>query len=507
MLSGRRELALQVLDLVYSPGTDQDGELADALRDAGNTIVASNAELVRKPKSRLLEIAASTAPVPTVAAVATVGLANISPDPSDGVVRSLPLVVEEGAGGRLTPALSLAALARVENLSGPIILRSGGVQLGNRLIPTGRLGLFEVNYSAALKPGGDRLSYVSAIDVIQGRFDPADLRGRIAVVGVVDPALGDHHLAPDDKVGGIPGVYIHANALNTMLTNSYLSPADRPYTLAWVLALALIVSMATQFLPVSSAAAATGAGAVGYVFFAFARFDGGLIVDLVYPNLAMAVAYVGTLGLRYGSEARQRRRLATVLSQYVPPQVARHLLDRRGTGELPTGTITFLFTDVVGSTSAWESHPRLMSEAMRRHDALVERAVTDNGGAVVRPRGEGDSRFAVFVVPHEAVAAAADLALSFATEKWPTPSPVRLRTALHTGEADLREGDYYGSPVNRCARIRSVAEPGQVLLSQATVALVAEQLPAGTTVRHLGPRELKDLAQPEEILRAVHHRP
>src|SRR5918997_5496707 len=166
---------------------------------------------------------------------------------------------------------------------------------------------------------------------------------------------------------------------------------------------------------------------------------------------------------------------------------------------LPTGTVTFLFTDVEGSTRLWEQHPEPMGTALARHDALIEGIVDDHGGALVRPRGEGDSRFAVFARATDAVAAAADVQRALYHEPWPTPTPLRVRMALHTGEADLRAGDYYGAAVNRCARLRAAAHGGQTLLSQATYDLVRDHPPAGVALTDLGEHRLKDLARPERV--------
>src|ERR687885_1500379 len=125
--------------------------------------------------------------------------------------------------------------------------------------------------------------------------------------------------------------------------------------------------------------------------------------------------------------------------------------------DLPTGTVTFLFTDIEGSTALGEHHPEAMRAALTRHDALVEGIMAAHDGHVVRPRGEGDSRFAVFARATDAVVAAAALQQALHGEPWPTPTPLRVRMALHTGEADLRTGDYYGAAVNRCARLRAAA--------------------------------------------------
>ncbi len=170
---------------------------------------------------------------------------------------------------------------------------------------------------------------------------------------------------------------------------------------------------------------------------------------------------------------------------------------------LPEGTVTFLFTDVAGSTRLWEEHPDAAGAALVRHDALIEGLVARHDGAVVRPRGEGDSRFAVFPRATDALAAAAAILRAFDAEPWPMPTSLRVRLALHTGEADLRAGDYYGTAVNRCARLRALAHPDQALLSLAAQELVRDALPPGVTLRDLGEHYLKDLARPERVFQLV----
>src|SRR6478672_6341791 len=166
---------------------------------------------------------------------------------------------------------------------------------------------------------------------------------------------------------------------------------------------------------------------------------------------------------------------------------------------LPSGTVTFLFTDIEGSTGLWEQHPERARTAMARHDEIVNDVVSRHAGMLVRPRGEGDSRFAVFRRATDAVTGAAALQEALYAEQWPTQVPLRVRIALHTGEADLRDGDYYGTAVNRCARLRSAAHGGQTLLSGVTYDLVRDELPAGVELRDLGEHNLKDLQRPEHI--------
>jgi predicted ATPase/class 3 adenylate cyclase len=171
--------------------------------------------------------------------------------------------------------------------------------------------------------------------------------------------------------------------------------------------------------------------------------------------------------------------------------------------DLPTGTVTFLLSDVESSTRLWEQDPAAMRHALAQHDALIEDQVGRQGGVVVRPRGEADSRFAVFRHAAEALGAAAAVQEALHTEPWAVALGLRVRMALHTGDADLRAGDYYGGAVNRCARLRSIAHGGQTLLSRATHDLAQDALPPGVSLRALGEHRLADLQRPEQVYQVV----
>ena len=169
---------------------------------------------------------------------------------------------------------------------------------------------------------------------------------------------------------------------------------------------------------------------------------------------------------------------------------------RRSEGELPSGTVTFLLTDVEGSTALWEQAPEPMRAGARPPRCAVRSDGPAHGGVHIRPRGEGDSRFAVFASAPTLCAAALAIQQTLAAEPWPTPRPISVRIGLHTGEAELRDGDYYGSAVNRCARLRNIGHGGQTLLSEATAVLVRDGLSAETSLPDLGEHRLKDLTRP-----------
>lgn len=166
---------------------------------------------------------------------------------------------------------------------------------------------------------------------------------------------------------------------------------------------------------------------------------------------------------------------------------------------LPQGIVTFLLTDIESSTRLWEGDPERMAAAVARHDALAGRLIAQRDGIVVKSRGEGDSLFAVFARPTDGVLAAYDLQKSFQAEPWSTPQPLLVRMAIHIGEAELRDGDYFGSTVNRCARLRAVGSGGQILVSQAVREVVRDALPSFLGFRDLGEHRLRDLTRPERV--------
>ncbi|WP_197746535.1 BTAD domain-containing putative transcriptional regulator [Mycobacterium cookii] len=161
--------------------------------------------------------------------------------------------------------------------------------------------------------------------------------------------------------------------------------------------------------------------------------------------------------------------------------------------------VTFLLTDIEGSTATWEADADAMAVALARHDELAEQVVTSRGGRLIKTRGEGDATFSVFERPSAAAAAAMELQDAITHEQWGLRAPMRIRIALHTGEVELRDGDYFGRAVNRAARLRSLAVGGQILCSGATAELVIDSLPDDVVLADLGMRQLKNLARPEHV--------
>jgi class 3 adenylate cyclase len=164
----------------------------------------------------------------------------------------------------------------------------------------------------------------------------------------------------------------------------------------------------------------------------------------------------------------------------------------------PTGTVTFLFTDIEGSTKMWEGSPEAMRIALARHDEILREAIEARRGYVFKTLG--DAFCTVFTTAQDALEAALAAQRALVSEAWSEEiGSLRVRMALHTGAAEERGGDYFGPPLNRVARLLSAGHGGQILLSLAAQELVREQLPEETALRGLGEWRLKDLFRPERV--------
>ena len=167
----------------------------------------------------------------------------------------------------------------------------------------------------------------------------------------------------------------------------------------------------------------------------------------------------------------------------------------------PTGTVTFLFTDIEGSTQRWDEFPNATRAALERHDVLMREVVADEGGYVFKT--VGDAYCAAFATAGAGLTAAIEAQRVITAEDWSAFGkgfdPLLVRMGLHTGEATERDGDYFGQPVNRVARLESAGHGGQVLLSGVTAGIVREHLPDGIDLRDRREHRLKDLRHSEHI--------
>jgi class 3 adenylate cyclase len=175
--------------------------------------------------------------------------------------------------------------------------------------------------------------------------------------------------------------------------------------------------------------------------------------------------------------------------------------ERSPRGQLPSGTVSFAFTDIEGSTVRWDRDRAAMQDAVRRHDAIMRAAIADHDGYVFKTIG--DAFCAAFWRPEDAVAAMLAAQHALEAEDFSVVDGIRVRAAVHTGTADERDGDYFGPVVNRVARLLSIGHGGQLLVTGVVESLTASLLPAHAMLRDLGVHRLKDLSAPEHVFEVV----
>jgi predicted ATPase/class 3 adenylate cyclase len=167
----------------------------------------------------------------------------------------------------------------------------------------------------------------------------------------------------------------------------------------------------------------------------------------------------------------------------------------------PSGTVTFLFSDIEGSTARWDRDSDIMAAALERHDALMRAALEARGAYIFKT--VGDAFCAAFSTARDAITAALDAQRALAAEDFSAVDGVRVRMALHTGRSDERDGDYFGPAVNRVARLLAIGHGGQVLVSGVAADLLQGEMPPESSLRDLGAHRLRDLARPEQVYQLI----
>jgi class 3 adenylate cyclase len=168
--------------------------------------------------------------------------------------------------------------------------------------------------------------------------------------------------------------------------------------------------------------------------------------------------------------------------------------------QVPAGTVTFLLTDIEGSTRLWARFPDAMASAVADCYAVLVGAIAGHDGVRPVEQGEGDSVVGAFSRASDALAAALQAQLELRSVAWPDALDLRVRIALHTADAQLRdEGNYFGLALTRCARLRAIVRGGQTVLSRTTRDLVVDRLPEDVELIDCGVHRLPDLGRPENV--------
>ncbi|HUQ40742.1 MAG TPA: adenylate/guanylate cyclase domain-containing protein [Acidimicrobiales bacterium] len=502
-------------DVLLDPPKPEDPPLIEAMKNVPVVVAIESDRLLLAGPRQPYGVNQLVLPAPAVLDAADAGLVNVFPD-VDGVVRTIPLVARTPDGDHL-PSLSLAMVLALEGIDTPLNVGPRGVAAGDRFVPTDAQSRLTVNYSSKL--GDTSSEVVSAADVLAGRPLP-QLKGAVALVGVVAPTLGDRHAAPIERSSNaLPGVFIHANAVNTMLTRTYLSDDSSTATIAWVVGLALAVGIALVFLPLSAAVPVPFVLAIAYFLLAELRFSSGRVMNQVYPYLAMLAALVVGLVLKYLTEGRHRRRVNALFAQYVPPAVAARLVEEDRIDVSMEGErldITVLFCDLRGFTAqSAKMEPSEVREMLDRYYLPLSQMILDHRGTIMQY--VGDEIYALFGAPlpfEDHAQAAVDCAIEMARFRGELAGilaaeglpPVYYGIGVNSGSAVLahvgnqfrRQYSAIGDTVNIGARLCSQAREDQVCLSEETRRRMTE---VPVELEDLGPIEFKNATRPIQVWR------
>jgi adenylate cyclase len=492
-----------VMDILFFEESDKDEELARAL--SGMPVI-----LATEPKNHL----GSDAGVPVFETVST-PIASLQaadpylahvllPEDSDGVARRVPLAVSSDADDREYPALSLAALYLFFLQEPPeqLPLDGGSLDVLGREVPLGESASMRINFVG----GADRFSFLSYGEVISGDFDAAVVRNKVVLVGETASGTFDRHQTPVSSAS-LPGLYLHANALDTLLRGRWLQEVGGVGTLLSMLALGAIAALTLPRINLRWGLLVTLILAFAYALSVWTAFDRGWVLAMLNPLLLVALVFVVNLSHRVTSEAMARREVRELFGRYISPEVATELVERVDRDELRLGgemrQITVLFADLRGFTSLSErrSASDVVDYLNRCFGVIIGQVMAHKG--MVNKFG-GDAIVAIWNAPqecsdHALEACRAALAsveeLGRLAEPDPSLAGARFGFGINTGEAvvgnvgSLGRLEYtaIGDSVNLAARICGVAPGGEVWIGPATQELVAERISA----EHLGSFSLK----------------
>jgi adenylate cyclase len=487
-----------VFDILFSePTTDDDG-LAASIEQAGNVILpfAGNLE-AQSPNlnGNTADLESVVRPLPAFEAGAlATGHANILPD-EDGIVRSLPVIIRNGAD--YEPALSLTAVARY--LRRPQIIES--LPEGNRLpfagrsIPLENAGNMLINYPGG-SSGSSDFATVSYVDVLNGSVTPDVLKDKIVIIGATATGLGDTFWTPLGRM--MSGVEVHASAMETILAGDFLRPSSAAVTVAVIILLAFLSGLVVLRFRVLWGTLSVIALALLYCVTAFYFFDRGILLDMLYPLLAIAAAFTGINLYNVTSERLEKSEITRTFGRYVSPSIAKMILEAIDRGSLRLGgeerTVTVLFADARNFTGLSETvNPPELVSILNRYLSVIIKAVLQHGGMV--NKFGGDSIMAVWNTPlacpdHALSAVKAALraqeALRELQERAINLPRLEFGIGVNTGRAvagnmgsiDRLEYSVIGDAVNTAARLAGVAPGSRVWAGAGAFDLIEGQVRA-----------------------------
>jgi adenylate cyclase len=508
-------------DVIFTDASSDDETLATAIANAGNVVLA---DVGTQPVSRgrgSIAYESFLMPVaPLEQAANSTGHANVIPD-GDGTVRRIPLIIKS-TSGQVHPSLTLAVLYREFSLPLPqdYSLENGSVYLVMRDVPVDTSYDMRVNFGA---DNGQR-PYISYGDIISGNFDPSLVKNKMVLIGMTATGELDVFSVPN-SASKIPGVYIHAGAMDTILTQRFLRDPGPFVPPLIMLGLVAITALALPRLGTRHwTDIAKGLGLTIGLFIAvlvggFIAFDKGYTLNLLYPLLLLPVAYVANIVYIVVTEQRDKRFVKELFGRYISPQIAQEIVSRADAGHLQLGgeqrEVSVFFADIRSFTTISEQlSPEAVMQMLNSYLSVIADAVVENDGIV--NKFVGDSIMAVWNAPQSqpnhallAVKAAweAQLRLADLRQKDNRPIPVQFGIGVNTGvavagnvgSAGRSEYTVIGDSVNTASRICSSTPGNQVRIGAETYNQAKEYL----EVEQLEPQQVKGKAAPIVMYRVI----
>ncbi len=487
-------------DVLFSEESADDALVAESIRSAQNVVLAAAGQLTCERDAPICTPKTTIAlPARTIAeGIAELGHVAVNPD-DDRVVRKLPLVVD--SEGEFLPSLSLSTYVLAEGLDATLTLRPDAVQIGSERVPAEDHAALRIAFAPELRIDQEDAPVVSAADILNDKYSRDQIDGKIVFVGVTDPALGDNQVTPVAKSVEMPGVLIHANAVNTMLNGAFLEIVGDSRVALAAGALAFVVALATLVLPVSIGPVAALLALGGYAFWSVIQFDSGTVLNLIYPPLAILLAFVAALGFRYFTELRGRRKVSALFSQYVPRGVAADLISSGRVEDTIRGErleISALFCDLRGFTAtSADLEPTQVRDLLNAYYDECSQLVFKYNGTLMTYIG--DEVFAVWGAPmpdpdHASKAVACARAMQEANkaldERLASDGlpPVTYGIGVHSGDVIAahvgtelhRQYTVLGDTVNCASRLCTIAGKNEIAVSLETYEHLDDKPPAKT---------------------------
>jgi adenylate cyclase len=513
-------------DVIFADNSTDDEMLATAIANADDVVLAAVGIPPVYQTKEGITYDSFLLPVDVLEqAASSIAHANVVPD-GDGTVRRLPLIVRSSSG-QVYPSLTLAVLQRLfysTPLPQEYPLENGAINLFFRDIPVDDLYRLRINFSA----DNNARPYVSYGDIVSGNFAPSLVDNKIVLIGMTATGELDSWAIPT-SASKVPGVFIHAGAMDTILTGRFLTEPGLPTTPMIMLLLIGITAFALPWCGTRNwRDIVKGVGITVGLFVAcliagFIAFDRGYVLALFYPLLLLPVIYVSDIVYIVVTEQADKRFVKELFGRYISPQIANEIVSRADSGQLQLGgeqrEVSVFFADIRGFTRISEqlspeavmqmlnTYLSVIADEVIRHDGIVNKFVGDNIMAVWNaPQSQPDHALLAVKAAWEAQQKLAEL-----RQRDNRPLPVQFGIGINTGvavagnvgSAGRSEYTVIGDSINTASRICSSTPGNEVWIGPETYNQTKDYI----ETEKLEPQSVKGKAEPITLYRVTALRP